>query len=287
MKIGVFTVSMPEYGIDETVRILKELGYDGVEWRIGEPAPERKPENYTYENRYWTYNKSTLDIRRITETAVDVKKLCADSDIEICFLTTYLTPWDTDNIESVMKAADIIGCRNIRVFPPNYDGAGNYRSLFDSVVGQTKILEKMAEKYNVKICFEIHMGNIIPSASAAYRLVSDFDPNRIGIIFDPGNMVHEGFENYKLGIELLGDYLAHVHVKNAKWELTGKDEHGADVWKPRWTPLKKGYADLKKLCTDLKAAGYKGFLSVEDFSNEEGTYEKLKGNIEYLREISK
>ena len=27
MKFGVFSVSMPEYGIEESVRLLKELGY--------------------------------------------------------------------------------------------------------------------------------------------------------------------------------------------------------------------------------------------------------------------
>ena len=32
MKFGVFSVSMPEYGIEESVRLLKELGYDGVEF---------------------------------------------------------------------------------------------------------------------------------------------------------------------------------------------------------------------------------------------------------------
>lgn len=286
MKIGVFSVSMPDYGIEETVKILHELGYDGVEWRVGEPAPERKPYNYTYENRYWTYNKSTLDIARITEIAGDVKKICDGYGIEIYSLTTYLTPWDTDRIERVMKAAVIIGCGNIRVFTPNYDGTENYRVLFDRVAEQTKVIEKMAGDYNVKVCYEIHMRNIIPSASAAYRLVSDFDPKYIGVIFDPGNMVHEGFENYRLGIELLGDYLAYVHIKNAKWEMTGKDGHGSDIWEPRWTPLKKGYADLKKLCGDLRAAGYNGFLSVEDFSNEQETYEKLKSNLEYLRAIS-
>jgi|GEM_PF-5300974 len=69
--------------------------------------------------------------------------------------------------------------------------------------------------------------------------------------------------------------------------MTGKDEHGADVWKPCRTLLKKAYADLNKLCRDLKAVGYGGFLSVEDFSNEEETYGKLKGNLEYLRKVSK
>lgn len=33
MKYGVFSVSMPEYDPEETLKVLKELGYDGVEWR--------------------------------------------------------------------------------------------------------------------------------------------------------------------------------------------------------------------------------------------------------------
>ncbi|POP36226.1 sugar phosphate isomerase/epimerase, partial [Blautia producta] len=44
MKTGVFTVSMPEYSPKEAVRILKELGYDGVEWRVA-PLPDKKKEN--------------------------------------------------------------------------------------------------------------------------------------------------------------------------------------------------------------------------------------------------
>ena len=34
MKYGVFTVSMPEYDVEETAKILSDLGYDGVEWRV-------------------------------------------------------------------------------------------------------------------------------------------------------------------------------------------------------------------------------------------------------------
>lgn len=51
MKFGVFSVSMPEYGIEESVRLLKELGYDGVEWRVAE-MPEKEPENVPFALRY-------------------------------------------------------------------------------------------------------------------------------------------------------------------------------------------------------------------------------------------
>ena len=51
MKTGVFTVSMPEYSPKEAVRILKELGYDGVEWR------DHKTDMCGAANRcIWTYH---------------------------------------------------------------------------------------------------------------------------------------------------------------------------------------------------------------------------------------
>ncbi|MCX7842564.1 MAG: sugar phosphate isomerase/epimerase [Clostridia bacterium] len=286
MILGVFTVCMPEYDISETVKVIKELGYDGVEWRVSTPAPQDKREDYTYETRYWCYNKSTLDIGSIEAEAEKAKALCDEYGIKLYSLTTYLKPCDVQDIEKVLKAAAKINCPNIRVFSPNYDEKEGYRVLFDRTVEETKVLEKLAQKYGVRINFEIHMGNIIPSASAAYRFASHFDPKHIGIIFDPGNMVHEGFENYRLGLELLGDYLAYVHVKNAVWSMEYSSEEGAEKWKPKWSPLKKGYADLKKLFEVLKDLGYNGYVSLEDFTNEVDTYSKLKNNAEYLRALT-
>lgn len=285
MKLSVFSVCMPEYGIHETVRKLKELGYDGVEWRVTSPAPSQKPDNYTMEGRYWTYNLSTVDVGKIEEDAEEIKRICSEAGLEISSLTTYLFIWDADNIERVMKAAKIMGCRNIRVLAPYYDKNENYRTQFDRAATQVKVIEKLAERYDVRVNFEIHMNYIIPSVSAAYRLVAGTDPRYIGIIFDPGNMVHEGFEDYKLGIELLGEYLAHVHIKNGMWVKVGTSEDGVDAWKPVWVPLKKGFVDFKNLIKQLKNVNYTGYLSIEDFSNEEDTYSKLKESLEYLRKL--
>jgi len=283
MKLSVFTVGMPEYGIEETVKILKEIGYNGVEWRVTTPAPEEKPENYSFEGRYWSYNKSTLDVNNIEAQALEAKAACDKYGMEICSLTSYFGCSEIGGIERVLKAANSIDCKMIRVNAPRYDGTENYNTVLNNAKQNIKEIEVLAKKYNVKVNFEIHMGNIIPSASAAYRLVSDFDPKYIGIIFDPGNMVHEGFENYKMGIELLGDYLAHVHIKNARWKLMDATAEGIEKWVPTWATVKKGYANLEKLISDLKACGYDGYLSMEDFSNEQGTLDKLKDNYNYIK----
>lgn len=285
MKIGVFSVTLPEYSIEESVKLLKELDYDGIEWRVGNPPPDKKPENYTEGGRYWSFNHSTLDIKKVDQEAAEVKAICDKHQIEVYCLTSYLGPWDLEDMERLMRAARIMDCSKIRVFPPNYDEKENYRQLFDRTVEQVRLVEALARKYDITVCLEIHMGNIIPSASAAYRLASNFDPRYIGIIFDIGNMVFEGFENYRMGIELLGEYISHIHVKNAKWELTGLDENGAEIWKTGWSPYKKGIADIRRFMLLLKEINYKGYVSIEDFSNESDTYTKLKSNLEYLKEI--
>ena len=52
-------------------------------------------------------------------------------------------------------------------------------------------------------------------------------------------MVNEGFEDYQKSFELLGDYIAHIHIKNGILAPDGEDELGACKWKRVWTPLKK------------------------------------------------
>lgn len=284
MKLGVFTVSTPEYDICDTLNMLRELGYGAVEWRVAAPAPAKKPENYTHERRYWSYNHSTLDVDKVDAQAADIGAKCSACGIEVLSLTTYLSPWETEALERVLKAARLMGCKNVRVCSPAYDGSENYRKLFTAAAGQAKVLEGLASSYGVRINFEIHMNTILPSASAAYRLVSGLDPTCVGVIYDPGNMVFEGFENYKLGVELLGEYLTYVHLKNALWKPEAGGS-GAKTWKPLWAPLTEGIADIKTLLEVLNGAGYTGYLSIEDFSNEEDTYTKLKGNKEFIEAL--
>ena len=154
MKTGVFTVSMPEYSPKEAVRILKELGYDGVEWRVAR-VPEEKKENIAYEDRYWQDNKCTLDIEKIEETAESVRQMCDAYQISVFGLTTYLKPHEHRRIESVLRAAAIMGCSQVRVFTPDYDETRNCEELFCETRKNVEILEALARKYQVKIVFEI------------------------------------------------------------------------------------------------------------------------------------
>ncbi|HOJ12587.1 MAG TPA: sugar phosphate isomerase/epimerase family protein [Clostridiales bacterium] len=286
MKISAFSVCAPEYDVRGTIEVLKELGYDAVEWRTTNMPPISKPDTYNIQNRYWSYNLSTVDINRIDEIADEIGIMCKNAGLEICSFSTYLNQNNIDDINKVANAANIAGCKNIRLALPGYNKNENYRTQFNRAIKEVQPLEKIADRYKVRINFEMHPGNIIPSASAAYRFVSNFDPKYLGVIYDPGNMIFEGYEDYRMGIELLGEYLAYVHIKNAAWKHEGFTKDGAWIWKPSNAPTKRGCADLPGLINILKEKDYEGYLSIEDFSNEEDTYTKLKNNLEYLKKLT-
>ena len=281
MKFSIFTVGAPEYTPKELLIKLKEYGYDGVEWRVTEPSKAEKGAKADY----WENNLCTIDEATIEEKADELKAMCDSYGVEICALGTYMRCNEYEKAESALRAAVKLGCKKIRVSPYTYNGEENYNDLFNKAVKDYGVMEELAKKYGVKVNLEMHMNTITASASAAYRLVSHFDSRYIGVVYDVGNMVHEGFENYKAGLEILGDYLDHVHIKSSAWKEKETLEDGTVKWAVENMPLNKGSVDFRKFLKVLKDSGYDGYVSFEDFSDEKSTDEKLKFNIEYIRGI--
>ncbi|MCD6445058.1 sugar phosphate isomerase/epimerase [Candidatus Bathyarchaeota archaeon] len=277
-RYSVFTVMIPEYRVEEVPKVLSRYGYEGVEWRVAERRePAGKP-------NYWTGNRATLDEENILDEARVAARLCRDVGLEVPALAPYLSPGSGEaRIRRVMEAARIMDCGQVRISVPRYDGSVDYRKLFEKTVEDYRLVERVSREMGVKALVEIHMGCICPSASAAYRFVSNFDPDNVGVILDPGNMVVEGFENWNLGVELLGEYLAHVHVKNALWREAG-ERHGARVWKAEMCPLREGLVSWEEVLKALNKVGYKGWLSFEDFSDQPSDV-KLRDNLAFMRSL--
>lgn len=282
MKYSLFTVSVPEMTLEQALQKMKEYGYDGVDWRV--TALPTDPEILKEEPSYWRNNYCTVDIDTVEEKAAELKALSDKYNMEVNALATYLEcSDDAEKIEKCMNAAKIMGCSRIRVNALKYDQERSYTELFAEAVAGFKKVEELAKKTGVKADFEMHHGTITPSASAARRLASYFDPKYIGVIYDTGNIVYEGYEEYKMALEILGPYLDLVHIKNAKWvkkEVDGKEKYMAD-----WAPFTDGHADFERIFKALKAVGYDGYVTFEDFSSEESSDQKLKTNINCIKNV--
>ncbi len=279
MKFAVFTVSTPTYTPEEVVGKIKEFGYDGVEWRVVDEEPNPRG------NGFWHGNKSTLPFTGFAEEAAGYKKLAADAGLEIPALGTYVACDDLANVETMMKAAASIGVPQLRVRVPGYDNSQPYRTLFDTAREQYGQVAELAGKYQVKALIELHHKTILPSASAARLFVEGFDPARVGVIHDAGNMVHEGFEAYRMGFEILGPFLAHVHIKNARWFPLKYAPDRSLTWMADWAPVAQGSADIRALLSSLYAVCYDKWITFEDFSTEKPLDQRLTENLAWVKSV--
>jgi sugar phosphate isomerase/epimerase len=272
MKIGVFTVGLPDLTPEEAVREIKDAGYDGVEWRVARVPEEVRGEQPSF----WGNNLCTL--APTEEEARRARRVSEEAGLEVPGLGTYVGVGDLEAAEEAMRFAVTAGASQVRVGAGAPDGR-SYEELFAAASAFLADVEELAKTHGVKALVEIHHRTICPSASLAHRLVSAFDPAFVGVILDPGNMVQEGFEDYRIGAELLGPYLAHVHIKNSAFDRPA----GGGVWEPRWAPLEDGVVDFGLVFEALDHVGYSDWLVMEDFSGVRPSREALRHNLEFVR----
>lgn len=282
MKFAIFTVSLPEWTPETALRELKDAGYDGIEWRVIDDPQMSNPDATI---GFWSGNRCTLPLSSLVEDAPRIRKLADDAGLDIPGLGTYVLCDEPEDVERAMKGAKAMGVSALRVRAPNYDGSVPYLKLLDKTVSEYRDVEAMAKQHGVRALIEMHMNNVVPSASACRALAGHFDPRYIGIIHDAGNMVYEGFENYRLGLEVLGPYLAHVHLKNAQWQIAGTRADGSTEWKCGFAPIHKGIVDMRRLLDTVRNAGYDGWVSFEDFSTEVPLQQRIRDNLNYIKSL--
>ncbi|MSP13714.1 MAG: sugar phosphate isomerase/epimerase [Chloroflexi bacterium] len=273
MKIGVFTVMLPDLTPEAAAAALQAAGYDGIEWRVTRTAAERLREAPSF----WGNNYCTL--APTAEDAQRARTLAAAHSLALPSLGTYIPVGDLQATENAMRFAQIAGAPQIRVSAGAIQDTTYTQSFKLARTYLAKVAE-LAERYHIKALIETHHRSIVPSASLAYRLVSDFDPQQIGVLYDPGNMVYEGFEAYRLGLDLLGPYLSHVHIKNGAFNRPV----AGGVWAPQAAPLEDGVVDFPDFFAALRGVGYDGWLVVEDFSATRPSLDTLHHNIGFIKQ---
>ncbi|MDP4097822.1 sugar phosphate isomerase/epimerase [Paenibacillus sp. P96] len=280
MKLSVFTVATPELTPEALVDAAREAGLDGVEWRYKEISPNTVEEQPSY----WRNNRCTIDPRLSGEELLRFREITLSRELKVAGLMPYLPVGNLEAAEQAFHAASQLGAGMIRVGVAGYDGTAPYPRLYEETVRYLQEVEALAKRYGIKGLVETHHRTIAPSASLAYRLVSGCNPDYIGVLYDPGNMVYEGYEPFQMGIELLGPYLAHVHIKNAAWRQEGRRADGTVRWLADWSPLEEGMINYAEVLQSLKSVQYAGYLGIEDFSGQYDSRQLLKAFAKFIRE---
>lgn len=116
---------------------------------------------------------------------------------------------------------------------------------------------EIAQEHGVAVLVETSPATSAPSTAQAWGLVDGFPPERVGVLYDPGNMAIEGHVDPRLAVAELGPYLRHVHAKNVAW----RRERG--VWRWRHAPLDAGFLDWASILAALRCADYAGRVALD------------------------
>jgi sugar phosphate isomerase/epimerase len=272
VKFSVFTASTPDWSPTEAAQNLAAQGWDGIEWRVTDQETSETP-------GFWAGNRATWPLTGLEDSIPKIASITADAGLAFSGIGGYARSDNHADVERMLAATAALGAERVRVTMPRTD-EGEYRSLFASARADLEWVTDRAQHYGVKALVELHHETITASASAAFRLVDGLDPAHVGVIHDLGNLVIEGQERHVSAFELLGPYLAHVHIKNVSWV---QDQSG-NGWHHQWATLRDGQADVVAYVRDLVSFGYDGWITLEDFSTELPLAERTADNLAYVRE---
>ncbi|MDO5661527.1 MAG: sugar phosphate isomerase/epimerase family protein [Brachybacterium sp.] len=277
VRLSVFTASTPKWDPAEAARRIAGAGYEGVEWRILDQKPAPPGEG----PGYWAGNRATWSIREAVETPELLLETAEAAGLEISAFGCYTTHQDLETVDALLGAAARIGVPRMRVntVPLAQLEDHAYPELLDRSRREIGEVARRAAHHGVQALVELHPGTLVASASAAMRLLEDIDPRHVGVIHDLGNVITEGFETLRASVDMLGEHLAHVHVKNSR------PTHGPDGWRWEFCPIDQGFGDLTDYLAQMRRVGYDGWVTLEDFADTPGPDEKLTRNARIVRRI--
>jgi sugar phosphate isomerase/epimerase len=121
--------------------------------------------------------------------------------------------------------------------------------------GRLDRLLSLLERHDLTCLYQLHHGTAIPSASAAALVFDGLPPQRFVIEIDPGNQRHDGYEDWRYVVPLLGASLGAVGIKDA----------AARDGKLDFCPIDEGPSDWPTLLAALDRVDFAGVFEFMPF----------------------
>ena len=282
MKLACTSVMLPRWNLDETFDKLAAYGYSGIELRC-----RYNPDDPNATPSFWGRHLSDISPDNIIDKAPEIRAAAARSAINVIAIAPKCLLGEDEHIEKIFKGAIAIDPNDppmIRLGALAHDRTQAYMPQFLAARSGLARWSEIARQYGIKLLYEIHVGTVAVTCSRAAELLRDLDPQCIGAIYDIPNMLRVGLEDTRMGMEILGPYLAHCHIGNGIPRTDGRGPTGNMQWKWDFTGLREGIANIPQIVEDFKAINYQGYLSLEDFGPGEDDI-KVRDQGTYLKSL--
>ena len=154
-----------------------------------------------------------------------------------------------DKLRNCIKAAKILGTKNIRIFSFYMPEGVTREEARPEVMKRLAAMLEIAKAEGVTLCHENEKGIYGDSPETCLDIQKEFG-GEIKLIFDPANFIECGYEPYPHGFELIGDRIYYMHIKDA-------DENH------KIAPAGKGIGRIPDIIRELDKREGKLFLTVE------------------------
>lgn len=268
MLIVMFAKHLQELGIEGMADAIAEIGLDGVDLTVREGgiiAPE--------------------DAKRLLPKAARVFE---ERGLRIGMLTTSITS-PNDHADEIAGIASELGTSFIKLGYWRYDAFGTLREQMNEVRRCFVGLEKIAERHGVTFGLHTHSGDFVTCDGAiTFMLLDGFPKERICAYIDPGHMTVEGgLCGWKACIDLLGDYVRMVGVKDFAW-YAERDESGTVKWRIEAAPLSEGITRWDEVFQCLSQLRFDGVISIHSEypgMTAQQIIQRTKEDLQYLLPI--
>jgi sugar phosphate isomerase/epimerase len=272
--ISLYTLLTKDVSLQESITLAADAGFDAVDIRMQKDGIHIVPEISADE-------------------AADVRKMVEDAGLHVSGLTTY---WEAgrvdrnearvqlDGIAAALETASILGAPFMRISSGDYSRDYDYEIHRAAFRDQIVRVAEMGAMHGIVVTPEQHGGRYIASAGQCLDMLRGLEHPNLGIVFDPGNAVSEGFERPWVQVRMLNQWIKSVHVKNRMPAEGPAEQHerlpGGNV------RVNEGVLAWDEIAEELAATGYNGYLTAEDFAEFDSLDEKLKWNADFLRNLA-
>ena len=162
-----------------------------------------------------------IDTKDVLASAVHAAQAARQAGLEIFSFASRCAADDLDLFESLCRAASSISCPQVRIGVAGYDATLGFWGSIARARGQISKAIERARKYKVRTVLELHDNTMADGVLACHHLVQGMDPREVGVIFDAGNARVYGYQPWPEALDILCDFIAHVHVKDLNWVRKG------------------------------------------------------------------
>jgi sugar phosphate isomerase/epimerase len=274
MKLAYSTNAFKRYSLNEAIRMIAEIGYEGIELLCDSPHAYppifQDKEIHSFKNQIAKFRLVISNLNAFT--LYSISDVYHPSWIEDDKVSRELRITHTINC---IKLAKKIGAKNLSTEPggPVMGRKTNMKYLEKLFIEGLNRVVPIAEEENIKILIEPEPNLLLENSNQFMNFIENLSTDNVGLNFDIGHFYCVGEDPTEI-IYKLSEYIEHFHLA----DIASNRIHNHLI-------PGEGSINFRSVFKAIEGIGYKGFVTVELYPYQLCPKEAGKRAYEYLYRI--